>query len=250
MTRTILITGASRGLGRAVALHHAATEAATCWLLGRDAAALAETAEAVRARGGEAHVALVDLLDRDALAALASGLPRLDALVAAAGVSGDSPLVGDSDAAFDRILAGNLTSAWNTARAFAPCLGQGGRIVFVSSVLGRFGVPQAAAYVAAKHGLIGLTKALALELLPRGIVVNAIAPGWIDTDMARERVAELAEQMGLTPEEARRRFERDVPLGRFFTAEEVARGLAWLLDPANTTMVGQCMNLDGGVLQG
>ncbi len=250
MSRTILITGASRGLGRAVAFHHADLERATCWLLGRDAAALQETAEGVRARGGTARVAVVDLLDRAALGALAAELPVLDALVAAAGVAGDTPVDADSDAAFDAILAGNLTSAWNTARAFVPRMGDGGRIVFVSSVLGRFGVPQAAAYVAAKHGVIGLTKALALELLPRGITVNAIAPGWIDTEMARGRVVEIAGQMGVAPAEARRRLEKDVPMGRFFTVEEVARGLAWLLDPANTTQVGQCLNLDGGVLQG
>lgn len=249
MPRTLLITGASGGLGRAVAFHQAHLERAHCWLLGRDLRALEETAEGVRARGGSARVAPVDLLDRPALAALAAEVPALDGLVAAAGVAGDTPVDGDSDEAFDAVLAGNLTSAWNTARAFTPRMPSGGRVVFVSSVLGRFGVPRAAAYVAAKHGLIGLAKALALELLPRGIVVNTAVPGWIDTEMARGRVAEIATQMGVGAAEARRHLEAQVPMGRFFHPEEVAVGIAWLLDPANTTQVGQCLHLDGGVLQ-
>lgn len=249
MSRTLLITGASRGLGQAVALHHAELERATCWLLGRDERGLLETAAGVKARGGTAQVAVVDLLDRGALARVAQQIQALDGIVAAAGLSGDTPLDTDSDAQFDAILAANLTSAWNTARAFVPRLGRDGRVVFVASVLGRFGVPQASAYVAAKHGLLGLTKALAQELLPKGIVVNAVAPGWIDTDMARSRVREFAAQWSVDEAEARRRLERAVPVKRFFTAEEIARGIAWLLDPANTMQVGQCLNLDGGVLQ-
>lgn len=250
MTRSILITGASRGIGRAVAYHHAALEGADLWLLGRSAEGLRETADGVAARGGSAHVLVADLLDREALSALAAQVPVLDALVAAAGVAGDTPVDEPCDAAFDAILAGNLTSAWNTVRAFRPRLREGSRLCFVASVLGRFGVPRAAAYVAAKHGLIGLTKALALELLPAGIVVNAVAPGWVETDMAASRVVEIAAQMGVDEPTARRRLEKAVPAGRFFAPEEIARGIAWMIDPANTTQVGQCLNLDGGVVQG
>jgi len=249
MTRAILVTGASRGLGRAVALHHAEAEAAHLWLLGRDRRALLESAEEVRARGGAAEILLADVLDRDALAAAAARVPRLDGLVAAAGLGGDSPVAENSDAAFDRILAVNLTGAWNTVRAFLPRLGPGSRVVLVSSTLGRFGVPGAAAYVAAKHGVRGLAKSLALELLPVGITVNAVAPGWIDTEMAQARVAEHAARLGVDVAEARRRLEREVPAGRFFSPAEIARGVAWLLDPGNTMQVGACLDLDGGVVQ-
>lgn len=249
MPRAILVTGASRGLGRAVACHHADLERADLWLLGRDERGLLETAEEVKARGGHAEVLLADLMDRPGLQAAAARIPRLDGIVAAAGLSGDTPLDADCDARFDAILAANLTSAWNTARAFVPRMTTGGRVVFVSSVLGRFGVPHASAYVAAKHGLIGLTKALAQELLPKGIFVNAIAPGWIDTEMARARVGEYAASWGVPESEARRRLEKAVPVKRFFTPEEIARGIAWLMDPTNTMQVGQTVALDGGVLQ-
>ncbi len=249
MARAILITGASRGLGQAVAFHHAECESAHCWLLGRDERGLVETAEGVKARGGTAEILVADLLDRGALQGAAARIPHLDALVAAAGLAGDTPVDRDSDALFDQVVAANLTSAWNTARAFLPRFPQGGRIVFVASVLGRFGVPYSSAYVAAKHGLLGLTKALAQELLPRGIVVNAVAPGWIDTDMARNRVTELAALWKVEEPEARRRLEKAIPVKRFFKAEEIARGIAWMLDPENTMQVGQCLNLDGGVLQ-
>jgi 3-hydroxybutyrate dehydrogenase len=249
MSRSLLITGASRGIGRAVAYHQAELEAAELWLIGRDGASLEETAKGVEIRGGRAVVRLANVTDRNALAGVASEIPRLDGIVAAAGMSGETPLNEPCDDLFDQVLTGNLTSAWNTARAFVPRMDMGGRIVFVASVLGRFGVPFASAYVAAKHGVIGLTRALALELLPKGIIVNAVAPGWVDTEMAAQRVREFAEKWKLGEPEARKRLERAVPVNRFFQPEEIARGVAWMLDPANTMQVGQCLNLDGGVIQ-
>lgn len=250
MARKLLITGASRGIGRAVALHHAETEAAELILLGRDQRALVETAEEVKARGGTAQVIQADVTDRPGLAALASQVQRLDGLVTAAGRSGLTSALQDQDEAFDAILATNLTGTWNTVRAFLPALGEGGRIVLVSSVLGRFGVPGYGAYCASKHGVIGLAKALALELVDRGILVNAVAPGWVETDMATQGIGYMAEALGLSPAEARKIAEAGVPMGRFFQPAEIARGIAWMLDPANTMQMGQCLNLDGGQLQG
>lgn len=251
MTRTILITGASRGIGRALALHLAETEGARLVLLGRDAEALARTAEAVGRAGGQALPQVAEIRDLPRLRALAEVLPPLDGLVAAAGIGGVTPVDGDgtADDRFREILEVDLAGPWNTVRAFLPKLGRGGRIVLVSSVLGRFGVPGYGAYCAAKHGLLGLTKALALELMPRGIFVNAVAPGWVDTAMAAEGIAGMAEALGLTPEQARRKAESAVPVDRFFQPEEIAHGIAWLLNPANTMQVGQCLNLDGGVVQ-
>lgn len=249
MTRTILITGGSRGIGRACACHLAAREQAHLVLLGRDESALAEAAEAVRRAGGTAETHRVDVTDRPGLAAIAKGLGPVDALVAAAGISGMTPLAGDSDGFFDEILAADLTGPWNTVRAFRPRMSPGGRIVLVSSVLGRFGVPGYGAYCAAKHGLLGLTKALALELIDQGIVVNAVAPGWVDTDMAQTGIRQIARATGQSEGAFRAKAEAAVPVKRFFQAEEIAHGVAWLLDPANTMQVGQCLNLDGGVVQ-
>ena len=249
MTRSILITGGSRGIGRACALNLARAEQAHLVLLGRDGAALAATAEAVRQAGGTAETHVADVTDRARLAAVAEDLGPVDGLVAAAGISGMTPLSGASDADFDQILAVDLTGPWNTVRAFLPRMGPGGRIVLVSSVLGRFGVPGYGAYCAAKHGLIGLTKALALELIDRGIVVNAAAPGWVDTDMALTGIRQIAAATGQSEAAFRSKAEAAVPVRRFFQPEEIAHGLAWLLNPANTMQVGQCLNLDGGVVQ-
>jgi len=249
MTRSILITGASRGLGRACALQLARAEAAHLVLLGRDASALAATAEGVRKVGGSSEIHLADVTERTRLGDIAKALGPLDGLVAAAGISGMTPVDGDSDAFFDQILATDLTGPWNTVRAFLPKLGPGGRIVLVSSVLGRFGVPGYGAYCAAKHGLIGLAKALALELIDRGIVVNAVAPGWVDTDMAQTGIRQIAATIGQTEAQFRAQAEAAVPVKRFFQPEEIAEGVAWLLNPANTMQVGQCLNLDGGVVQ-
>jgi len=251
MTRTILVTGASRGIGRAVAIHLARGEGATLILLGRDAVALAETAAAVREAGGQAVPHVCDVRDLSDLRALTPKLPPLDALVAAAGIAGVTPVEGDAgaDDRFREILEVDLVGPWNTVRAFLPNMGGGSRIVLVSSVLGRFGVPGYGAYCAAKHGLLGLTKALALELLPKGIFVNAVAPGWVDTDMAAQGIEGMAMGMGISPEQARKKAEAVVPVGRFFQPEEIAEGIGWLLNPANTMQVGQCLNLDGGVVQ-
>ncbi len=249
MSRSILITGGSRGIGRACALHLAQAEAAHLILLGRDPAALAETAAAVRLAGGTAETHLADVTDRLCLGEIARNLGPLDGLVAAAGISGMTPVDGASDAFFDELLATDLTGPWNTVRAFLPRLGSGGRIVLVSSVLGRFGVPGYGAYCAAKHGLIGLAKALALELVDRGIVVNAVAPGWVDTAMAQTGIRQIAAATGQTEAQVRAGAEAAVPVKRFFQPEEIAHGIAWLLSPANTMQVGQCLNLDGGVVQ-
>jgi len=249
MTRSILITGASRGLGRACALQLARAEAAHLVLLGRDAKALAATAEGVREVGGSSEIHLADVTERTRLGDIAKALGPLDGLVTAAGISGMTPVDGDSDAFFDQILATDLTGPWNTVRAFLPKMGPGGRIVLVASVLGRFGVPGYGAYCAAKHGLIGLAKALALELIDRGIVVNAVAPGWVDTDMAQTGIRQIAATIGQTEAQFRAQAEAAVPVKRFFQPEEIAEGVAWLLNPANTMQVGQCLNLDGGVVQ-
>ncbi len=225
MTRRLLITGASRGLGRAVVLHFAA-QGAELHLLGRDEGLLATVAEEVAAAGGKAKVHPASVTDRVALRAVSERIPGLDGVVAAAGISGVTPVdseLSDVDDAFDEILQTDLTGCWNTVRAFAPKLGVGGRIVLVSSVLGRFGVPGYGAYCAAKHGLLGLTKALALELIPKGIYVNAVAPGWVDTAMAQTGIRAMAQSMDISLEEARRRAEEVVPVQRFFQPEEITR---------------------------
>ncbi|MBI4912712.1 MAG: SDR family oxidoreductase [Acidobacteria bacterium] len=249
MKRCIVVTGASRGIGRAVAVHLAKAEGAHLVLLGRKAADLEEGAGLVRAAGGTAEFSAGDVRDRTWLQTLARDLDQVDALVAAAGISGITPVDKDCDDRFESILGTNVTGAWNAVRAFAPRMKEGGHIALVSSVLGHFGVPAYGAYCASKAALLGLTRALALELVDRGIFVNAVAPGWVDTDMAVTGIRDLARALGVDEAEARRRAERAVPAKRFFRPEEIAHGVAWLLHPSNTMMVGKCLTLDGGSVQ-
>lgn len=249
MTRCIVITGASRGIGRATAHHLARTERAHLVLLGRNAKALGEAAGEVRAEGGTAQFSAGDVRDRSWLQTIARDLPQVDGLLAAAGISGLTPVDKDCDERFEAILGTNVTGAWNAVRAFVPRMAAGGHIVLVSSVLGHFGVPAHGAYCASKAALLGLARALALELVGKGIYVNAVAPGWVDTDMAATGIRDLAKALGVDEAEARRRAERAVPAKRFFRPEEIARGIAWMLDPGNTMMVGKCLTLDGGSVQ-
>ena len=186
-----LVTGASRGIGRAIALRLAAEGAhvAAGVRSEKDAVGILRDLE-VAGRAGIA--VLLDVTDPAAVATAVERAARpdrrLDVVVNNAGLGGVTPLGGDarSDEGWSRILEVNLTGTWRVCRAAYPFLSDGGRIVNLSSVTGRFGVAKSGAYCAAKHGIIGLTRALALELAPRKITVNAVCPGWVDTDMGRK----------------------------------------------------------------
>jgi len=128
--------------------------------------------------------------------------------------------------------------------------GEHGRIINLSSVLGRFGVPGYAAYCAAKHGIIGFTKALALEVAARGITVNAICPTWVDTDMARQGIAETASVLGVTVEEFRRQAIKGIPIQRMVEAAEVGNLAVYLASPQASGITGQAVNICGGATAG
>jgi NAD(P)-dependent dehydrogenase (short-subunit alcohol dehydrogenase family) len=169
-------------------------------------------------------------------------LGRLDALICNAGLAGSNSLDPDaSDELWHRILDVNLHGTYHFCKHAAPHLpDRTGRIINVASVLALKGVPDQTAYCAAKHGVLGFTRALALALAPRGITVNAICPGWTRTEMARERMREL----GLT-EEA---LKAGVPLGRMIEPAEVAELALYLASPRAGGITGQALTLDGGAL--
>ena len=125
-----------------------------------------------------------------------------------------------------------------------------GSVVNVSSVLGKFGVPGYTAYCASKHGVIGFTKALALEVASRRITVNAICPGWVETDMAREGMEGIAKATGVSYEEARRQALSEVPIGRIIEPEEVGKLVVYLAGPHASAMTGQAISLCGGTTMG
>jgi 3-hydroxybutyrate dehydrogenase len=249
-TKTSIVTGGGTGIGRAVALALSAAGHRVL-ICGRRETALRETVKAAEGHAGRIEALDCDLTQAGAVQALvdwaASGAPRLFGLVNNAGISGMNPLDGKPEEdLWDKILETNLTVPYRLCKALVPHMVDGGRILNVSSVLGKFGVPGYSAYCASKHGIIGLTRALAMELAPRKITVNAICPGWVETDMATTGIEAGARGAGETPAEFRRRQERAVPLGRFLQPEEVARLALFLASDAGAGMTGQAINLDGG----
>ena len=217
--RTAIVTGGTRGIGRAIS----ARLAADGWDV--VAASRSETALPSGVR-----FARCDVADAGSVAALFAGLERLDALVNNAGLAGNA-------AGWHEVVATNLTGTWLCCEAAGGLLPEKtGRIVNIASVLGLRGAADQPAYTAAKHGVVGLTRSLALALAPRGITVNAVCPGWVRTEMAQHRFAEL----GITEREA------GVPQGRIAEPEEVAALVAFLLSAEAGHLTGEAIVLDGG----
>jgi NAD(P)-dependent dehydrogenase (short-subunit alcohol dehydrogenase family) len=249
--KTALVTGAGRGIGRAIAIRLAAEGAHVAVGARRESDGAAVVAE-IASAGGSAQTVLLDVVDA---ASVATGVERaarpdrrLDILVNNAGIGSPSPFDGDvrSDEAWAQILDVNLTGTWRVCRAARPFLPDGARIVNISSVTGRFGVATMAAYCASKHGIIGLTRSLALELAPRKITVNAVCPGWVDTDTGRSGIVRMGKALQKSVEEAFALAEKMAPLGEVLSPPEVAGLVAYLASPEARNMTGQALVLDGG----
>ena len=231
----VVVTGAGTGIGRAIARRLTA-EGARLTLLARDESRLRDVAPGAVTQS-------VDIRDRDAV--LAAFTEPLDALVANAGIGGPNA-AGDDDR-FDDIVATNLYGTYWCARAAEAHLPDGGRIVVTSSILARIGVAGYTGYCASKAGLLGLVRALAAELAPRHIQVNAICPGWVNTEMSREG---LSLWPGLTQEEAWAIAVQEVPLRRMSEPEEIAGTVAWLLSDDALGVTGQAIDHNNGAWMG
>lgn len=243
--RAAFVTGASRGIGEAIARRFAA-EGAGVALAARSRKDCERIAGELRGAGADAIALTCDVTDRASISAAvaeaASRWGRIDVLVNNAGLGGPTPLTDPDDSRWDAIVAANLTGVFRVTREAAPRLSDGGRIINLSSVLGRFGVPGFSAYCATKHGVIGMTRALALELAPRRITVNAICPGWVDTDMARDGWARI----GGTVEKGREMAARMAPLDRVLLPEEIAGLAAYLASDDARSITGQAIVADAG----
>jgi NAD(P)-dependent dehydrogenase (short-subunit alcohol dehydrogenase family) len=238
-----VVTGGSHGIGRAVALQLAARgdRVLAC---GTDEAALAALG---RESGGKVTGLALDVSDRAAVYRELSALGPIHAVIASAGVCETAGLEQDpDDAIWHRVLDVNLNGLYYTLKAAAPQLQQGGRVVIVSSGLGKLGRARYHAYTASKHAALGLMKCLSKELAPRGITVNAVCPGWVDTRMARRDIELAALNDGVSREQALAQAVSGIAIGRFVTPEEVASLITYLTSAGAAAITGEAYNISGG----
>jgi NAD(P)-dependent dehydrogenase (short-subunit alcohol dehydrogenase family) len=239
-----VVTGASRGIGLAIAGALQA-QGARVTLMARDAAALEAAAAGL---GGGTGWQAIDVADAASVAAAFARAGRVDILVNNAGQASSAPFMKTDEALWQRMLEVNLSGAYHCIQAALPgMLDAGwGRIVNVASTAGLTGYRYVAAYCAAKHGLVGLTRALALELAAKGVTVNAVCPGYTETDIVQEAVANIVRKTGRSEEQARAELAAGNPQGRLVRPEEVAHAVAMLCLPAAAAMNGQSIAVAGG----
>lgn len=242
-----LITGGGTGIGASIARALAA-EGARLTLVGRRRAPLEATASSLPA----ATVAVADVTDPDAVrtavAAARHAFGPVSILINNAGAAESAPFASTSTDLWRRMMAVNLDAVFHMTREVAADLAQAesGRIVNIASTAGLKGYAYTSAYVAAKHGVIGLTRALASEFARTAITVNAVCPGFTDTDLVAASVETIVEKTGRSPNEARQQLARFNPQGRLIAPDEIARAVLWLCAPEARSVTGQAVVVAGG----
>ena len=249
--RRAVVTGAGRGIGRSIAL--ALGEAgADVAVTARTAGELKQLVAQIQAMGRRSLAVTCDVTDSEQVQRMATtlieGLGGVDILVNNAGNAGSHTFLNHPDELWHRMLSINLTSVYYVSKAFVPTLVEQrhGRIINIASIASRAGAPYIAAYVAAKHGALGLTRALASELLPYNITVNAICPGYVNTPLTDTNVSNISGRTGMTEAQARETLEKMSPQKRLIGPEEVAAIAVFLAQESSKGITGQAINVDGG----
>jgi len=246
--RHAVVTGAARGIGAEIARTLAA-EGATLTLLGRQRDALQTLAAELPGVGHGVVVADVsDPTQVDAAFAQARARGPVTVLVNNAGQAQTAPFARMTIDLWERMLAVNLTGTFLCMQAALPGMREArwGRIVNIASTAGLKGYAYVSAYTAAKHGVIGLTRSVALEVAKKGITVNAVCPGYTETDILREGIANVVAKTGMSEAEARAQFTAGNPQGRTVQPREVADAVRWLCGDAASSIVGQSISVSGG----
>jgi NAD(P)-dependent dehydrogenase (short-subunit alcohol dehydrogenase family) len=245
------VTGGGRGIGKAVALALAKNGAKVA-IAARTREHLENTAAESRTLGSPMLPIQMDIRKRAdverGVAEIAAEWGAIHILVNNAGISGLSLITDPLEHKWYDIIDTNLSGMYLVTKTVLKHMPDhsGGRVINISSVLGKFGVPGYTAYCTAKHGMIGFTRALALEVVSRGITVNTICPGWVDTEMASRGINESAALQGITPEEFKVQAVAAIPIKRFLDADEIAEFVCYIASDAAKGITGQAMNICGG----
>lgn len=253
--RIALITGGGRGIGRAIALSFARAGARVA-VAARTESEVARVAAEIQSECGTSALFFAcDVSDKESVERTFRGVEGgfgrgADILVNNAGIAESAPLLKTDDDQWQRHLAINLTGTFYCTRAALPSMlgAEWGRIINIASVAGKTGAPYVSAYAASKHGVLGLTRSLALEVATKGITVNAICPGFVETDMTARAVENITAKTGKSTEEARSLLENMSPQQRLVTPEEVAALALLLASDEGRGITGQAINVDGGTL--
>jgi len=249
--RRAVVTGAGRGIGRSIALALAEVGADVA-VTSRTGTELDSLVADIQAMGRHSLAVTCDVTQVEQVQHMATslivGLGGVDILVNNAGNAGSHKFLNHPDELWERMLAINLTSVYYVSKAFVPTLieQRWGRIINIASIASRVGDRYIAAYVAAKHGVLGLTRALAAEMLPYNITVNAICPGYVDTPMTDASVSNISARTGMTETQARETLAKTSPQRRLIEPEEIAALAVYLAQDMSKGITGQAINVDGG----
>jgi NAD(P)-dependent dehydrogenase (short-subunit alcohol dehydrogenase family) len=247
--KVVLITGAGRGIGRAIALAFAA-EKSRVVITGRSATALDERA----GRGAETMALACDVTEKSQVENLRSEIEgrfgAVQILVNNAGITRAAPFLEMPDNLWEEVLRVNLTAAYNCCKTFlTPMIAaRWGRIINIASTVARIAYPQIAAYATSKHALLGLTRSLAMETARSGVTVNAVCPGYVNTELTRDNARRMAEKRGQSPEEALAALAASCPQRRLIEPEEVAYVTLMLASERARGITGQAIQVDGGAV--
>lgn len=251
INKVAIVTGGATGIGKAISLTLAKN--------GARVAICSRNLSRLNAAAAEFETLKLPLLTlqvdvrqkeqiRNAMKTVMAKWNAIHILVNNAGISGLNMIDDPDDSKWQAILDTNLTGMYLMTKEVIKNITDhsGGRIINISSVLGKFGVPGYTAYCTTKHGMIGFTRALALEVVSRGITVNTICPGWVDTDMAARGISESAAFQGITPEEFKAQAVAAVPIRRFLEADEIAELVCYIASDRAKGITGQAINICGG----